>query len=382
MRKIGLYTPLIVLVLVSFKASATHLRAGDITLTRLSCSSYQYTITVQVYSKWGTHVKFGGGTLNFGDGSKPLITKSVLNPPEIAQTDDGGIGEVIYPVNHTFPGPGVYTITYYEQNRNSGILNIDNSVETPFFIQTQIVIDPLLGCDNTPELLVPPIDQGCTGVAWFHNPDAFDPDGDSLSYELFVPKQASGVDVSGYVNPNAEKFYTAAGIPYSQGNELANGPPVFSINPVSGMITWDAPGEAGEYNIAFIIRKWRKVADTWVSLGYVHRDMQIIIKNCKNERPQLQTPPDICVLAGTLVSQVITATDPDGSPVGGARGLGDSVKIQAYSEVFSVNPSPATISPGSAAPDLPAWPPIFSSTRQARIQIHWPTACKHVKGQP
>src|SRR5258706_8848336 len=220
MRKIGLYSLLIVLVFFSIDANATHLRAGDITLTRLSCSSYQYTITLHVYTKWGTPVKFGGGTLNFGDGSKPLITQSRLNPPEIAQTDDGGIGEVIYPVNHTFPGPGVYTITDYEQNRNSGILNIDNSVETPFFIQTQIVIDPLLGCDNTPELLVPPIDQGCTGVAWFHNPGAYDPDGDSLSYELFVPKQASGIDVSGYVNPNSKKFYND----YSKGHEKANGP--------------------------------------------------------------------------------------------------------------------------------------------------------------
>ena len=382
MRKVCFYSLLTVLVLFSVKAKATHLRAGDITLTRLSCSSYQYTVTLHVYTKWGTAVKFGGGTLNFGDGSKPLITESRPNPPEIAQTDDGGIGEVIYPVNHTFPGPGVYTITYYEQNRNAGILNIDNSVETPFFIQTQIVIDPLLGCDNTPELLVPPIDQGCTGVAWFHNPGAYDPDGDSLSYELFVPKQAPGVDVSGYQDPNSKKFYDAAGIPYSQANELGNGPPVFSINPISGTITWDAPGEAGEYNIAFIIREWRKVAGTWVSLGYVERDMQIIIKSCKNQRPKLQTPPDLCVLAGTLISQVIIATDPDGSPTGGARSLGDSVKIQAYSQVFIVNPSPATITPGSAVPDAPVWQPTFSPTQQAQIQFNWQTTCNHVKEQP
>src|SRR5882762_28616 len=107
MRKGCFYSLLTVLVLFSVKAGATHLRAGDITLTRLSCSSYQYTITLHVYTKSGTPVKFGGGTLNFGDGSKPLITQSRLNPPEIAQTDDGGIGEVIYPVSHTFTGPGV-----------------------------------------------------------------------------------------------------------------------------------------------------------------------------------------------------------------------------------------------------------------------------------
>jgi hypothetical protein len=377
MRKIGLFLFLIVLGLGSFRVNATHLRAGDITLTRLSCSSYQYTITLHVYTKWATAVKFGGGTLNFGDGSKPLITQSRPNPPLIAETDDGGVGEVIYPVNHTFPGPGVYTITYYEQNRNAGILNIDNSVETPFFIQTQIVIDPLLGCDNTPELLVPPIDQGCTGVAWYHNPGAYDPDGDSLSFELFVPKQAAGVDVSGYADPNSKKFYDAIGKPYSQGNELGNGPPIFNINPVTGTVTWDAPGEKGEYNIAFIIREWRKVAGTWVSLGYVERDMQIIIKSCQNERPILQTPPDLCVLAGTDITQIISATDPDGAPLGGALGKGDSVKIEAFSQVFSLNPSPATYTPGPAV-----WQPTLSPTQQAQIQFDWQTVCNHVKEQP
>lgn len=358
------------------KAKATHLRAGDITLTRSSCSNYQYTITLHVYTKWGTTVKFGGGTLNFGDGSKPLMTEARPNPPEIAQTDDGGVGEVTYPVVHNFPGPGVYTITYYEQNRNEGILNIDNSVQTPFFIQTQIVIDPLLGCDNTPELLVPPIDQGCTGVKWFHNPGAYDPDGDSLSYQLFVPKQTANVDVSGYVDPNSKKFYDAIGIPYSQSNEFGNGPPTFAIDPVAGTITWDAPGEAGEYNIAFIIREWRKVNGTWVSLGYVERDMQVIIKDCKNERPKLQTPPDLCVLAGTLISQDIFATDPDGSATGGARGKGDSVKIEAFSQVFSANP-PATYSPFPVV-----WQPTFSDAQQAHLLFNWQTACKNVKEQP
>ncbi len=382
MRKVCFYFLLTVLVLFSVKAKATHLRAGDITLTRLSCSSYQYTITLHVYTKWGTPVKFGGGTLSFGDGSKPLTTSSVPNPPEIAQTDDGGVGEVIYPVNHTYPGPGVYTITYYEQNRNAGILNIDNSVETPFFIQTQIVIDPLLGCDNTPELLVPPIDQGCTGVAWFHNPGAFDPDGDSLSYELFVPKQAYGVDVSGYVDPNSKKFYDAVTIPYSQGNELGNGPPTFSIDPVTGTITWDAPGEQGEYNIAFIIRSG-KVANTWVSIGLCGaRHANHYQKIAKTRDPRYKHHQTcVSLLAGTLISQVITATDPDGSATGGARGAGDSVKIQAYSQVFLVNPSPATISPGSAVPDAPVWQPTFSPTQQAQIQFNWQTVCNHVKEQ-
>ncbi len=324
------------------KARATHLRAGDITVTRPSCQSLEYIITLHVYTRVDpptVTVVFGGGILNFGDGTN-VKTRNVPNPPVIAQVDNGGVGDVEYSVTHTFPGPGTYTITYTEQNRNDGVLNMTNSVQTPFFIQTQITISPILGCDNSPVLLVPPIDEGCTGVKWTHNPGAYDPDGDSLSYSLYVPQQGgvynatgnfvSGVPVQGYINPNGQGFYTAIGLNYSTSNELQNGSPTFSINPVTGTLTWDAPGEAGEYNIAFFITEWRKRFGQWYPLGYVERDMQIIIQNCHNVRPKLQLPHDTCVVAGALVNALVIATDPDGSSTSGAGGKGDSVNIQAY----------------------------------------------------
>jgi flagellar hook assembly protein FlgD len=360
---------------------ATHLRAGDITVARVGCTD-RFVITLHVYTRVSPSVtvKFGGGTLAFGDGTS-TTTKSVPFPSVIAQVSDGGVGEVKYNVEHTYPGSGPYTITYYEQNRNLGVLNMVNSVDTPFFIQAQIVIDPLL-CDNSPVLLVPPIDQGCTGVAWFHNPGAYDPDGDSLSYELFVPKQALNVDVTGYADPDSRKFYDPVGIDYSHADEKHDGPPGFSIDSRTGTLSWDAPGEMGEYNIAFIIREWRKVDGIWISLGYVERDMQIIIKNCQNDRPLITQLPDLCVLAGTLIDQVVTATDPDGSPTGGARNMGDSVKMEAFSQVFLVNPSPASIAPGTANPDAPVWQPTFSASQQAQLQFTWQTVCDHVKEQP
>jgi hypothetical protein len=150
-----------------FNSFSTHLRAGEITLVRLSCSNLTYQITLHVYTKNSSQVKFEGGTLTFGDGTPDITLPRIDAPDPRFQLLPGAedVGEVTYTINHTFPGPGVYVIRYFERNRNSGILNIANSVDTPFFIQTQIIIDPFLGCDNTPRLLVPPIDRGCTGVA-------------------------------------------------------------------------------------------------------------------------------------------------------------------------------------------------------------------------
>src|SRR5205085_8776447 len=94
-----------------------------------------------------------------------------------------------------------------------------------------------------------------------------------------------------------------------------------------------APGGKGEYNIAFVIKEWRKINGIWLLLGYVERDMQIVVDDCDNQRPELIMPEDICVEAGDEIIQDIFAFDPDSDPV----------KIEAFSEVFIVNPSPAFI---------------------------------------
>ena len=392
MRKLIWFCAVIICaVLASWtEAGATHLRAGDITLKRVSCSSREYVVTLHVYTRVDppyVSVVFGGGTLDFGDCSK-LVTNPVPKPPVIAQVDNGGVGDVEYSVNHTFPSDGTYTITYYEQNRNEGVLNISGSVQTPFFIQTEITISSTLGCDNTPVLLIPPIDEGCTGVKWTHNPGAYDPDGDSLSYSLYVPQQngirdvncnfISGVPVGGYNAPNSQAFYTAIGLPYPNVKEDGTGPPIFSIDPVTGTLTWDAPGEAGEYNVAFFIQEWRKRFGQWYPLGYVERDMQIIIQDCHNVRPRLSVPKDTCIVAGTLLQQTITAIDPDGGPTSGAGGKGDSVNIQAYSLAFALG---AAYTPHSTLSN-PIWQATYSPTQQAKLQFSWQTDCSDVAQEP
>ncbi|MBS1488784.1 MAG: gliding motility-associated C-terminal domain-containing protein [Bacteroidetes bacterium] len=368
---------------------ATHLRAGDITISRPSCSSRQIIATINVYTRdFPGSVKFGTGgmdVINWGDGTTTIVNP-VTNPPIIAYVDNGAVGKVSVTYSHTYSFPGRYTISYNEANRNYGILNISNSVNVPFYIQTQITIDAGVYCDNSPVLSVDPIDEGCIGVKWEHNPGAYDPDGDSLSFSLFVPKSSatynsdgsylSAQDVPGYKLPNDCSFYSAAGISCSTANENHNGPPTFSIDPVKGTLTWDAPGEAGEYNVAFVITEWRKLYGRYYPIGFVERDMQIIIKDCNNIRPVLYIPKDTCILAGTTLNAFAYATDPDGSPSGGAKGLGDSVKIQAFSQLFGINPNPATDSLDGN------WQPTFTATQQAKVKFKWKTSCDHVREQP
>ena len=351
-------------MLIPSKSNATHLRAGEIIVQRLSFTSLTFRICITVYTNTGSDIKFGEGLLDYGDGSQPHTTPIVDNTlrPDLGPS----IATVTYCIDHTYGGPGKYTISYLEPNRNAGILNMINSVETRFYLETEINIDPFLGCSNTPRLLVPPIDKACTGAAWFHNPGAFDPDGDSISYEFAIPKKEKGQFVNGYRDPNAQEFYSLTGLNYSTANEDGDGPPIFTIDSQTGTIVWDAPGAPGEYNIAFLIKEWRKIQGTWIQLGYVTRDMQIIVEDCDNQRPELVVPNDICVEAGSIVDYDIFGFDPDF----------DSVKIEAFSQVFGISPSPATYSPN---------PPKYQSTlspAQAILKFNWETKCEHIKDQP
>jgi CHU_C Type IX secretion signal domain len=351
----------IVFFLIGFahQSQASHLRAGEITVER-SCNGLTFRITITAYTNTGSPIKFsadGLGVLNFDDGT-------FHNPPQTENTPfSSDIGFVKYTVEHVFPGPGSYKITYKESFRNKGILNMSNSGGTDFFLETLIIIDPFIGCDYSPVLSVPPIDKGCTGKAWYHNPGASDPDGDLLTYEFVVPKQNKNVVVNNYRDPNVREFYDGIGLNYFAANEQQMGSPTFTIDSQTGNIIWDAPGASGEYNIAFKVIQWRKIGGVLKQIGYVTRDMQIDIEDCKNQRPELTVPQDICVVAGTSISETIFGKDPDPQ---------DKIKIEVFSEALSVNPSPATFSPN---------PAVFSPN-PSTIQFDWQTKCDHVREQP
>ena len=346
-------------------ARATHLRAGELTVTRENCSSLVFIITLTTYTDSRSPVRVGGEgeRIYFGDGES-VVVPLIENTTRLDLNPDGTVATATFTVRHTYPGSGKrYTITYQELNRNRDVLNMSASVNTPFYLETEFFVDSFLGCSNSPRLLVAPIDVACRGVAFTHNPGAYDPDGDSLSYSMEVPFMAPRTPVVGYKSPADPKFYTN----YETANEAGSDRPTFGINPVDGTITWDAPGAIGEYNIAFHIIEWRRKNGVLHRMGYVRRDMQIIVDDCANKRPDLILPKDTCVVAGTVLDATILGVDPDN----------DAVKIEGFSEIFNFprSLSPATYSPVPKVDDFrPSQPPAHTTFR-------WQTDCAHVREQ-
>ncbi|MBX2969430.1 MAG: gliding motility-associated C-terminal domain-containing protein [Cyclobacteriaceae bacterium] len=342
----------------SFSALATHLIAGEIVVKQSECNERTFIITLILYGDMSSPVSPGGdGTvLDFGDGSQMSIPSGSFK----ARSDlPDGIGVFEYTIEHTCAMDGLYTISYSEPNRNGGILNISNSITTFFYIETNILVASQI-CNSVPVFLSPPIDQACSGLAFYHNPGAFDADGDSLSYKLVVPLRGAN-QATEYRSLDAPSFYSNN---YQTANEAGDGPPTFRIDSFNGTITWDAPGAVGEYNIAFVVEEWRMIDSVFVKIGTVIRDMQIIVTECPNLRPVLIIPQDICVEAGTPISETIFGTDPDGH----------DVKIEVFSGIFSFENNPANYTPN---------PPVFqSSVPQASLEFEWTPSCEAVRNQP
>ena len=314
----------------AFTAKATHQRAAEITYTWLGGNAYEFTLTCFTYTPSPAGLQRDSLLVQWGDGTEEYIPRVVLQN----LGDDYTLN--VYKKIHNFSSSGTYTISMEDANRNYGVVNVPNSVMVPMHIETELVINPFLGYNNSVQLLNAPVDKGCVGKLYLHNPSAYDPDGDSLSYKLVNCKGLDGADVPGYTFPQASQL--------------------FDIDPMTGELRWDAPVMQGEYNVAFMVEEWRH----GIKIGSVIRDMQILISVCDNDLPEIQCDEQYCLLAGQQLEFLISASDPDG----------DNVTLTASGAPLELSVSPAILNPES----------VFGLNPQ--MEFLWNTSYVHIRNTP
>lgn len=333
------FLSILFVLFAAFGAKATHNRAGEITVEFLGGLTVRATVTTYTVPESPADRPFL--EVNWGDGVIDTVVR--VNGPINNGVGEGviiqpGVKKNIYTYTHTYASPSTYQISMEDPNRNGGIINIPNSINVPFYIETEIIISPFAGPSSTPVLLNAPIDEACVGRRYEHNPGAYDPDGDSLSYELAICAGEFGEEISGY-----------------------SFPPGVTINAVTGDLVWDAPTQQGEYNFAIRVIEWRRVSNgNYVPVGYTIRDMQVTVLPCNNNPPIVDAINEICVEAGQILEFLVRAWDPDGDPVT-LTGTGGPLEQSI---------SPATFNQ-----------PI-SSQDTATSLFRWQTNCAHVQIQP
>ena len=313
-----------------FSAKATHQRAAEITYTWIGGNAYEFTLTCYTYSPSPAGMQRDSLLLKWGDGSESYVPRIIYQN----LGDDYTLN--VYKQVHNYSSSGTYVISMEDANRNYGVVNVPNSVMVPMYIETELVINPFLGNNSSVQLLNAPVDKGCVGKLYLHNPSAYDPDGDSLSFRLLPCKGMDGMDIPGYSYPQTSQS--------------------FDIDPVTGELRWENPVLQGDYNVAFIIEEWRH----GVKIGSVIRDMQILISACDNDLPEIHCEDEYCVVAGEQLSFVVSGSDPNSN----------NVSLTASGAPFEVTINPAIMNP----------PTAFGLSPE--FEFLWNTTCSHVRNAP
>jgi len=325
-----------------------------ITFKQVTGNPNTYEITVTTCTKLSSE-SADRDTLeiNWGHGSLESIPRT--SKETISDITDFDLRINTYVKVHTYPSPGTYEISILDPNRNAGIINIENSVDQPFCIKTVLKINPALGNNSSPIIEDCPCPEvACVKKPYCLNIGATDPDGtDSIAYEITLP---SGRDCNPlrlgvrYLFPNA---------PVSSGvTSLGGGGGTLSLDPITGTLCWDAPQLVGEFNLAILIKEYRK----GFLISSIVTDIQITVANgpCLNDPPIIDDLPDTCIVAGSTLQFDVTATDPDSGP--------GNIKLVGIGDPFNVN-NPATFSQN----------PALGFVAQS---FQWQTNCSHTREKP
>jgi gliding motility-associated-like protein len=332
---------------------ATHYRAGEITYELIAPFTYRVTVRTiaedNAADRDTIRVRWGDGSLD------ELLSRT--NGPIIGGSHKGepvgfGFKRNIYIGTHTFPGVpppprNYYVISFYDPARVNNVININNgnSVDVPFFVEDTLRFPAdvaSIGYNSSPVFFQDPFDYGNVNEVFTHSLNPFDPDGDSLTFDITTPLLNFGSVVPNWRNP--------------QNVPMANDPNnVFALNRQTGEIVWTTPQRQGLYNVGILIREYRR----GILMGTILRDFHIIIESRNNIPPKVSELNDTCIRAGDMLQMLVSASDLDISQI---------VTLTADGAPFFDAPNPLAVfnaqPPGNPTSGNFSWQPSCNQVRK------------------
>ncbi len=340
------YLAIAAISISSFNTSATHLMGGEIIAQQISglqyaiaLTTYRDTLGVPMANIANFSIKDSNGTviMTFSTAYDSVVSGNTL--PMYPY----GVEVYFFVDTITLPYQGMFTIGWSNCCRNGAIQNISSPLSQSMFLQTEVTAMDSLS-NSTPFFLVPAAIFLPVNTPWQYNPLPFDPDGDSLHWDLSFPLNSWNSPCPGFTLPPA----------------AASGP--MSINPITGTITWTA-NTVGNFVATVLVNEYRN----GVKIGSIRRDMQFITVQTSIAGPQWNTGSLPVDALGNIHVNLIQNSSYQLN-LSGYSPSGQTLHVAAYGEPFFTQPNPASFtSTGSGINDSISahilWAPSSAQTR-------------------
>ena len=273
-----------------FQLTASHIVGGEMTYNCLGNNQFEIVLTIFRDCENGNPGAYFDDPASvgvFGAGGAYLWTESfflqnddtldlALNNPCYVIPPDVCIHTTTYRKQITLPfRQGGYHLAYQRCCRNNIIVNINNPGNTGATYDVKITQDALVVCNSSPRFREWPPFFICAGSPINYDNSAFDPDGDSIAYELCAPYTGASVIDPIPFQPSSPPYTDVTWIfPYSVNNMLG-GPVPFSIDPQTGFLS-GVPGNIGTFVVGICAKEYRN----GVLIGTTKRDFQYSVGVC------------------------------------------------------------------------------------------------------
>lgn len=266
------------IVLSMLTARATHMSGGEIYWDCLGNNQYRITMviyrdcaginvdpsyTLQVTSPCGntTLVVSTPGGQEISQLCSQQLPNSTCNGGSLP-----GIQQYIYTGTITLPPCNFWTISYTNIYRNNAIVNLQNPGAQRTYIRATIN-NSAVPCNDSPQFTNTAIPFVCLGFPITYSFGAFDPESDSLSYQLISAMGINGAPLA-YVSPNT------GALPI----------PGLTLNPATGQVNFTLSTQ-GNWVVVVQVNHWVNGQ----IVGTVMRDMQFVAYPCTNDPPDPTT---------------------------------------------------------------------------------------------
>lgn len=298
------------MLLVGFSARATHMSGGEIYWECIGPN--QYRIIMIIYRDcFGINVDPSYTLQVQSPCGNTTMTVSTPGGVEISQLCDielpnstcnggslPGIQQYIYTGTITLPPCNFYTISYTNIYRNAAIVNLTNPGAQRTYIRATINT-AAAPCNDSPQFTNTAIPYVCLGYPITYSFGAYDPESDSLSYELISAMGIAGAPLN-YVNPHTP----------------AQPIPGLTLDPATGGVNFTLT-QQGHWVVVVRVNHWVNGQ----LVGTVMRDMQFVAYPCDN------IPPDPATGLVTNLDGDATQTGPRAIEVCGSGSFCFDVSI-------------------------------------------------------